>query len=424
MFFLERPITVEHIRAFCASFNEGYRVEYKVNFDGNVRDKLPKVLSSFANSHGGVLVVGVKTVNGIPQQPIDGFQPQNKKDEFPLTVENISLSNIYPPVWMRTHVVGSDIAGNIFLVIEVEQSPQAPHAIENSTKVYIRTGNASNPYDLASVDEIFDLAKHRNEPFERRTALLERSQKRFDTHINKKHAAASGIRTKLGTFLQLSIGPRFPSRQLCRQDELPVMIQKHNTGWRGVMFPNPSQGIWAQHESAIVPDAARGTSFFEVNAWGMLFYGVHVHMQHEVQVGNVTRIIEGIPLSEFLGCILFFVRYSHVLLKALGYFGSLTVWISLKPIDRVKWIDDWRGFPGDFPDAADASPLDDELTLEIPIDSEAIEKKPDGIAAEIFRRVFFSVNCANFVKTQSDVEHLLRRGYQYNNWKLPDTFVI
>jgi predicted HTH transcriptional regulator len=176
MLFPERPITAEHIRAFCSKFNEGYRVEYKSTFDGNVRDKIPKVLSSFANSHGGVLVVGVNTLNGVPQPPFQGFLP-SPREEFPLTVENICLQNIHPPILPQTTFVESDIADHAFLVIEVDESAQAPHAIENSKKVYVRTGNAANPYDLADVDLVFDLAKRRKEPFDLRVRLLERGKK-------------------------------------------------------------------------------------------------------------------------------------------------------------------------------------------------------------------------------------------------------
>ena len=74
MLFIDRPITVQHIRSFASTFNEGLRVEYKANFDGNVRDKIAKVVSSFANSHGGVLVLGVSTLNGVPQPPFEGFE--------------------------------------------------------------------------------------------------------------------------------------------------------------------------------------------------------------------------------------------------------------------------------------------------------------------------------------------------------------
>jgi predicted HTH transcriptional regulator len=65
MIFIERPITAQHVRDVCLRFNEGLRVEYKSTFDANVRDKLPKVVSSFANSQGGVLVVGINTTNGV-----------------------------------------------------------------------------------------------------------------------------------------------------------------------------------------------------------------------------------------------------------------------------------------------------------------------------------------------------------------------
>ena len=134
MLFVDRPITVEHVRAFCGNFTEGLRVEYKRAFDASVRDKIAKVISSFANSQGGVLVIGISAINGVPQPPFEGFV-QPPRDELRLTVENICLTSIYPPLLPITTVVASDIPEHVFLVIEVEESSQAPHAIENSQKV-------------------------------------------------------------------------------------------------------------------------------------------------------------------------------------------------------------------------------------------------------------------------------------------------
>src|ERR1700730_4960421 len=150
MIFIERPLTFQNVPDACAGFNEGVRVEYKSAFDANVRDKLPKVISSFANSQGGVLIVGVNTTNGVPQPPFEGFASQ-PREEYPLTVENICLRNIHPPVLPRTQIVESDVAGKVFLVIEIDESAEAPHAIENSKRVYVRTGNAADLYDLAEV---------------------------------------------------------------------------------------------------------------------------------------------------------------------------------------------------------------------------------------------------------------------------------
>jgi predicted HTH transcriptional regulator len=169
--FLQSPITGQHVRDVCARFNEGLRVEYKSTFDANVTDELPKLVSSFANSQGGVLIVGIRAVNGVPQPPFEGFAPP-PREEFPLTVENICLQNIHPPVFPRTRVVQSDVPNQVFVVIEVDESGEAPHAIENSKRVYIRTGSAANPYDLAEVDLIIDLMKRRQEPLEKRDRLL------------------------------------------------------------------------------------------------------------------------------------------------------------------------------------------------------------------------------------------------------------
>src|SRR6266478_77749 len=177
MIFLERPITVQHIRDVCARFNEGLRVEYKSTFDASVRTQLPKIVSSFANSQGGVLVVGVRAVNGVPQAPFEGFA-RAPREEYPLTVENICLQNIHPPAFPRTEVIESDTPNQVFLVIEVEERGDAPHAIENSKKVYVRTGNAANPYDLAEVDLIIDLLARRREPLERRDRILKLAEQR------------------------------------------------------------------------------------------------------------------------------------------------------------------------------------------------------------------------------------------------------
>jgi hypothetical protein len=54
-------------------------------------------------------------------------------------------------------------------VIEVDESWEAPHAIENSKKVYVRTGNAANPYDFAQVDFVIELVRRRAEPLALRT---------------------------------------------------------------------------------------------------------------------------------------------------------------------------------------------------------------------------------------------------------------
>jgi len=257
--FIERPITVAHIRDFCGRFSEGLRVEYKRDFDPNVREKLPKVVSSFANSHGGALIVGVNTVNGDPQAPFEGFEPP-ARDELVLTVENICLQNVDPPVFPRATVVPSDEGNRVFLVIEVEESGEAPHAIENTKKVYVRTGNAANPYDLADVDLIIDLVKRRREPLELRDRLEKSAERRALNWVASPQS-----------YVQVTICPRFPRSALCLSEEVYDFVQ--NTRYRG--------GAYIDHNHLHrVPDgvaghiperAATSMAYEEMNRFGLLF---------------------------------------------------------------------------------------------------------------------------------------------------------
>jgi hypothetical protein len=263
IFSVERPITAQHVREVCARFNEGLRVEYKGTLDANVRGQLPKIVASFANSQGGVLVVGIHTVNGVPQPPFDGFAPP-PREEFPLTVENICLQNIYPPLIPRTHVVQSDVPNLVFLVIEVDESGESPHAIENSKKVYVRTGYAANPYDLAEVDLIIELMKRRREPLERRDRLLKFAEQR--SHQNVQHDQP---------FTQISICPSLPRTALCSsQDVWNFLYQVQINNAIGLVYPNsmrriPDGAASLTHNNDMLPHVP--SQYLEVGKYGLLF---------------------------------------------------------------------------------------------------------------------------------------------------------
>jgi len=263
IFTAERPLTADHVRDVCARFNEGVRVEYKGIFDANVRNHLPKIVASFANSQGGVLVVGVRAVNGVPEQPYEGF-PNEPKEELPLTVENICLRNINPPVIPITHVVQSDVPGQVFLIIEVEESGEAPHAIENSKKVYVRTGSAANPYDLAEVDLVIELMKRRREPLERRDRLIKLAEQRSIQNVNRDQP-----------FVQISICPVFPRLPLCSTQEtwnFLNLAQMNNA--IGLVYPNSVRRVPDGTASLIYQDANLPhlpPQYLELGKYGLFF---------------------------------------------------------------------------------------------------------------------------------------------------------
>ena len=111
-------LTAADIREICHRFDEGLRIEYKRELNRDVKESLPAVVSSFANSYGGLLIIGVNAKNGKPIEPIEGFDKPGR-EELPLTVENICHGNIYRLLIPLTTEVKSDIPGKVFLVVEV-----------------------------------------------------------------------------------------------------------------------------------------------------------------------------------------------------------------------------------------------------------------------------------------------------------------
>ena len=227
MLFLNPPNNAIDIREFCRRFNEGMRVEYKSTFDGNVRRSLAKMLSSFANSLGGIAIIGVNAVDGVPRDPIEGFDLPT--EEPTLVIEQICLQGLNPPLVPKITQVPSDVPGRCFLVIEVDESIEAPHAIENCKKVYVRTGNASNPYDLADVNLIMELFTRRREFLKRRDEMVRLQEERA------QNLFASGTQM----VVEVSIGPTLPRRAIVdRQGVWDFMEAERYRGGR--FFPGES----------------------------------------------------------------------------------------------------------------------------------------------------------------------------------------
>lgn len=192
-------LTFEDVEAFCKRFSENIRVEYKSTFDNSVRNKLAKALASFANSYGGVLIIGIKTKSGVPVEPFDGIAFVDPEPR--LTVENICRSSIFPEPIIYQQLVPSRLPGSAFLVIQVNESPKAPHAIENSTQVYVRTGDSANPTTLADMAMIERLLLRRRE-------VLGRWDEFYGESANLAKAVGLALDAPR---LELRIGPLYPT---------------------------------------------------------------------------------------------------------------------------------------------------------------------------------------------------------------------
>jgi hypothetical protein len=149
-----------------------------------------------------------------------------------------------------------DGGGKVCYVVYTPESDIGPHFLNGRKGIYIRTDEFSKRFEaqLATDAEVRQLFDRRKLVRDLRDRLQERAKKRFDTYISEKQTDRSGNVIPPGPLLKVGIVPRFPSRQLCQQENLKPMILKTYTAWRGVLFPNPSSAILSQHESAIALD--------------------------------------------------------------------------------------------------------------------------------------------------------------------------
>src|SRR5689334_6050536 len=130
-------ITWQDVVDFCdAGHPEGVRVDYKADFPD--KDKLEKTVASLGNTLGGIILVGIKTdrVTNKPVAPYDGIVIPKGTTE---RVDRLCLDNIYPSLLPETVLTMRPDAPELgVVVIRVPQSIQAPHAIQNSTLIYVR----------------------------------------------------------------------------------------------------------------------------------------------------------------------------------------------------------------------------------------------------------------------------------------------
>ena len=151
-------IDFRHIEEFCRAWPEGVRVEYKQELV-----QIPKVISSFANTVGGIWVIGVETEETTHRLklPIQGIHREVEVEE---RITHACWQGIYPPLtpMIKSVQLPSD-PSRLVWVVKIPESIEAPHAIQNSTRVYVRVNNVTEPMELADIDRIEFLLNRRRE---------------------------------------------------------------------------------------------------------------------------------------------------------------------------------------------------------------------------------------------------------------------
>ena len=265
-------LDLRQIEQFCRNWPEGVRVEYKRELDTR---HIPKIVSSFANTVGGVWIIGVAAdVENRAVFPIRGISRTAGIEE---RITQSCYHNLYPPLLPDIKII--DVPGDeehVLVVVQILESVEAPHAIENSTKVYIRTNSPAEIIQMAEIDRIEYLLKRRQQPEQMREEMIR----------------GMATRSPVGSpFLRVVVSPRYPSRPIFPEnvlkDRLQSVTQAGTYSSIGGRFRLVRQGFMS-----LVPAVlSHNPDFhFEINLYGLLSCYVPLAIEEGQRV-NLDQIV-------------------------------------------------------------------------------------------------------------------------------------
>lgn len=307
-------ITFSDVKEFCREFGEGVRVEYKQQIE-----HIPKIVASFANTLGGVFIFGVKcdkktnkvvAIDGIPNS--GGIEEQ---------ILQSALTGIYPAVVPEVIIRDVPNTDNVVVIVRVDESVHAPHAIQNSTRVYIRTGSITQPYELAEVDRIEYMLKRREDSQQVARRILRRIEARIESFWN----------TNLPD-LTVIARPVFPYRPIISTGNIFEFACQNRLQWR--YSSRVVGGFYASTEKG-----RESYRYMELNEYGIVYRGrtlpkvkseIFVHDEETLVCPNfVSAIHELIQIAqpfyekcEYAGNIEITAHLRHALYEKLRLYSN------------------------------------------------------------------------------------------------------
>ncbi len=328
-------ITYEDVVEFCKhQISESINLDYKKDFPKD----LEKTISSFANTMSGLIIIGVEDKDSKPKLPARGLKYERGLSE---RVTSIVLSNIYPPVFPEIQVC-DPVRNRTFIIIRVPQSNMTPHYIRHRTKIYVRTGDITQPERLAPAEQIEWLWKRRKKSEELRELLYTTASERYNNYI-KLHKL-SGISFGEAT---ISIAPLYPTEPYKSPQEIKQISETIKAKGYYEEFPyfqyskiRPIQGGIA---TFLFNKETQDINYTELNQFGLIY--------HKEDLGNLEKVktekegvekIEKVKRTYFVHIIRLidlFLEASANFYEQLGYWGLVELKFSLEKLLGIELLD-------------------------------------------------------------------------------------
>jgi len=280
---------------------EGVSLDFKIDFPSN----LEKTLSAFANTYGGVLLIGVgETTSGAAALPVAGVELKPGLRE---RVLQKGLEAVYPPILPEVHVVefrsGPTLTmpDRAVVVVRVAESDQAPHSVDGRTVVYLRNDNVSTPFRKATLGEIEWLSNKRQLSVEQKDCLIERAADRA-ANLRSRRRTRNGPRTywREGAMVLTAV-PVYPRVALMETSAWSEMIRQIRVPINALPTQIPTGnlqriagGVFFDGEYSYSEFQSQGLLYYEFDYWWDYLYPQTSQVVRQVYPSVTAALINGV----------------------------------------------------------------------------------------------------------------------------------
>lgn len=376
---LANEIDFSDIEAFCQEWGEGVRVEYKREIA-----HIPKIISSFANTQGGILIIGVETDENSRAKPdIQGIPNAGGIRE---QIEQSATDGIYPAI--IPEVIICDVpgeTGNVVVVVRVGESQEAPHAIQNSTKVYVREGSVTQPYELADIGRIEYLLKRRDEPERISLRILERIEERVRIMSYRSQLELPN--------LTIFARPLFPFRPIIDPSEIYEFMVLHP------LIPSTASNINLDTRKVAggvcYMQTGESLDFWELNEYGIIYHRTDLERERFKGIRSFGGIDTGeekyLGSEDIGGKVYKFLGNVKDFCERCEYLGNIEITVKLQQIKGEKIVFSEDRHPSFAEDRESVEPEVSASTQCVPRDLSKADFYADSLVG-LLNRLFWVFN--------------------------------
>ncbi len=214
------------VRFLATGVREGFALEFKSEFP----PRFEKFLAAFANTYGGIILIGVnETSTGAAQVPLKGIELRPGLRE---RVLQIGLDSVYPPILPEVRVVEFKSTAELaepdraVVVIRVIESDVAPHAVDQRTTVYLRADNTSKGMERkATLEELEWFLNKRQRSREEKSRLIHAATERAkELRPRRRSRKQTEQYRDEGSMMSLTV-PTFPRGPLLDAKKMVCVVQ-------------------------------------------------------------------------------------------------------------------------------------------------------------------------------------------------------